>query len=43
MLLFSTYTALLKQLFQIASPSGRTVWGEGIDRLDPQIVGSNPA
>jgi hypothetical protein len=28
--------------FPVAGHSGRTAWGEGLDRLDAEIVGSNP-
>jgi hypothetical protein len=28
---------------QKAGPSGRVVWGIGLDRLDAETMGSNPA
>jgi hypothetical protein len=27
----------------MASPAGRVVWSVGLDRLDAELVGSNPA
>jgi hypothetical protein len=33
----------LKLTENLAGPSGRAFWGEVLDRLNAEIVGSNPA